>query len=129
MNETEEITQWVTKEENYLRNSVFRLALLATIKQYQDEGIYGYLIGEKLINTTDGKLDGTNAMFYAILRRFEKEKLIVPETRLSSSGPVRKHYRLTPKGERAYQALWQNWMYYYQILENLIQLNGETSWI
>jgi len=121
LTETDEITQWVTKEILNLLNSANRLALLAIIKKHQDEGIYGYLIGEKLIEATQGELDGTKATFYAILRRFEKEKMVEHKLKVSSSGPARKHYHLTPKGERAYQALWQNWIHYYGILENLIE--------
>ena len=121
MTETDEITQWVTKEILNLLNNANRLALLAIIKKHQDEGIYGYLIGEKLIEATNGELDGTKATFYAILRRFEKEKMVEHKLKVSSSGPARKHYYLTLRGERAYQALWQNWIHYYGILENLIE--------
>ena len=121
MTETDEITQWVTKEIINLLNNANRLALLAIIKKYQDEGIYGYLIGEKLIAATQGELDGSKATFYAILRRFEKEQMVESELKVSSSGPARKHYRLTQRGERAYQALWQNWIHYYGILEDLIE--------
>jgi PadR family transcriptional regulator PadR len=121
LKKTDEITQWVAKEIGNLLNSTNRLALLAIISRYQDEGIYGYLIGEKLIEATEGELDATKATFYAILRRFEKEGLISHELRISPSGPARKHYHLTTKGEHAYQALWQNWIHYYGILENLIE--------
>ena len=74
MNETYEISQWVSKEVNNLINSSHRLALLSIIDQSGKEGIYGYKIGEKLVLATDGELDGSKATFYAILRRFEKEK-------------------------------------------------------
>ncbi len=123
MTQTDEITQWVTKEITSLINSANRLALLAIIKQYQDEGIYGYLIGEKLVETTHGELDASKATFYAILRRFEKEGLVEHKLKVSTSGPARKHYHLTSKGEQAYRALWQNWIHYYEILENLIENN------
>ncbi len=121
MNETTEVSQWVAKEINSLVNTSNRLALLAIIKKYQDEGIYGYLIGEKLIQVTEGELDGSKATFYAILRRFEKEGLVSSELKVSSTGPARKHYRLTSRGERAYRALWQNWIHYYGIVERLIE--------
>ncbi len=121
MNETTEVSQWVAKEINSLVNTSNRLALLAIIKKYQDEGIYGYLIGEKLIQVTEGELDGSKATFYAILRRFEKEGLVSSELKVSSTGPARKHYRLTSRGERAYRALWQNWIHYYGILKALLE--------
>lgn len=124
MNETYEISQWVSKEVNNLINSSHRLALLAIIDQSGKEGIYGYKIGEKLVDATDGELDGSKATFYAILRRFEKEKLIKTELKVSTSGPARKYYFLTDKGEHAYNALWQNWVHYFGILKELRNKTG-----
>ena len=120
MSETEDISKWVAKEQEQLANSSLRLALLTIIKQHQDEGIYGYLIGETLFNATDGEMDGTKATFYAILRRLQKDGLIDSNLGESSSGPTRKYYFLTSKGDRAYHALWANWQYYYKLLERLV---------
>lgn len=118
---TKELTKWVKKEIDQLSNSAVRLALLAIINQNQSTGIYGYAIGENLYLITKGELGGTNATFYAILRRLEQDQLVVSELKPSPTGPARKYYRLTTKGERAYQALFENWRYYYDILKNLIE--------
>ena len=122
MSETKDVSSWVAKEQEQLANSSLRLALLAIIKQHQDEGIYGYLIGETLFNATGGEMDGTKATFYAILRRLQRDGLIDSNLGESTSGPARKYYFLTPKGERAYHALWANWEYYYKLLERLVKL-------
>ncbi|MHA1215567.1 MAG: PadR family transcriptional regulator [Candidatus Hodarchaeales archaeon] len=121
MTENDEIMTWLAREINQLSSSSTKLALLTIISKYQEEGLYGYLIGEKLYSATAGELDGTKATFYAILRRLQKEGLV--ETKLGESkiGPRRKYYYLTPLGERAYHALWENWKYYYNLLENLIE--------
>lgn len=118
---TDDLTKWVANEINQLSSSTLRLALLAIIKKYQLTGIYGYAIGEELFSFTEGELDGSKATFYAILRRLEKDQLVSSELQVSPTGPARKYYRLTPKGERAYNALWQNWIHYYGILERLIE--------
>jgi PadR family transcriptional regulator PadR len=124
LSETEEIAIWVDNEIKQLSKSVLRLALLSIIKKNQHEGIHGYLIGEKLYSETEGQLDGTKATFYAILRRLEQDSLIETKIGEQKSGPPRKYYQLSTKGERAYQALWQNWRYFYSILYNLIEDNS-----
>ena len=123
MSHTDDLTKWVAKEINQLSGSTLRLALLAIINRHQSTGIYGYAIGEELFSFTEGELDGTKATFYAILRRLEKDQLVTSELQMSPTGPARKYYRLTPKGERAYNALWQNWIHYYGILHRLIESN------
>ena len=125
MSQTDDLTKWVAKEINQLSGSTLRLALLAIIKRHQSTGIYGYAIGEELFSFTEGEIDGTKATFYAILRRLEKDQLVSSELQVSPTGPTRKYYRLTPKGEKAYNALWQNWIHYYGILQRLIERKME----
>jgi PadR family transcriptional regulator PadR len=124
LKESNEISQWVAKEVNNLILSSHRVALLSIIHQSGEEGIYGYKIGEKLVSATDGELDGSKATFYAILRRFEKEQLIKTELKISTTGPARKYYFLSEKGELAYNALWQNWVHYFGILKALRNKTG-----
>jgi PadR family transcriptional regulator PadR len=125
MSQTDDLASWVGKEIKSLSGSALRLALLAIINKYQNNGIYGYLIGEELYSFTKGELDGTKATFYAILRRLEKDGLVDSELSFSSSGPARKYYRLSPKGIRAYHALWENWKYYFGILDELILIENK----
>ncbi|MFX0014336.1 MAG: PadR family transcriptional regulator [Promethearchaeota archaeon] len=118
----DDLTKWVDKEIKQLEGSALRLVLLAIIERHQATGIYGYNIGEELFSYTEGELDGSKATFYAILRRLEKDGLVKSELQVSpGTGPARKYYRLTSKGKRAYNALWQNWIYYYGILDRLIE--------
>ena len=123
--QSDDLTKWVIKEINQLQGSTYRLALLAIIKKHQSAGIYGYAIGEELFSSTEGELDGSKATFYAILRRLEKDELVSSELRVSPTGPARKYYFLTPKGENGTNALWENWCYYYGILQRLIESNKE----
>lgn len=129
MSNSKDLTNWVAKEIKSLSGSALRLALLAIISEHQSTGVYGYQIGEELYSLTKGELDGTKATFYAILRRLVIDELVVSEVSFSSSGPARKYYRLTPKGELAYNALWENWQYYFRILDELILIEkkGEQN--
>ncbi len=120
MSQSDDLAKWVAKEIKSLSGSALRLALFAIISKHQSTGVYGYQIGEELYSLTKGELDGTKATFYAILRRLEIDELVVSERSFSSSGPARKYYQLSPKGERAYNALWENWQYYFRILDELI---------
>ncbi len=115
-------TEFITKEAEPLKISAIRLAILSIIKQYQNEGIYGYQIGDKLSQVTEGELIGKQAGFYAILRRYVNDGLLETELKPSDSyRPSRKYYYLSSKGERVFNALWQNWIHYYGIVERLIE--------
>ena len=114
--------KFIAKEAEPLKISAIRIAILSIIKQYQNEGIYGYQIGDILSQVTEGELIGKQAGFYAILRRYVNDGLLTTELRASDSyRPSRKFYYLTPKGERVFHALWQNWIHYYGIVERLIE--------
>jgi PadR family transcriptional regulator PadR len=113
---------FIEKEAEHLKISAIRLLLLDIIKKNQEDGIYGYQIGEKLSLLTEGDLIGSQAGFYAILRRYYKEGLLKTELRDSkTSRPTRKYYFLTPKGESVYNALWQNWIHYYGLISRIFQ--------
>ena len=113
---------FIEKEAENLKISAIRLLLLDIIKKKQDDGIYGYQIGEELSLLTEGDLIGSQAGFYAILRRYHQEGLLKTELRPSkSSRPTRKYYFLTSKGESVYNALWQNWIYYYGLISRIMQ--------
>jgi PadR family transcriptional regulator PadR len=110
---------WLKKEIDSLANSSLRLAILAIIKRSGSEGIYGYRIGEELMQATTGGFDASNATFYAILRRLAKDDLITSQMRPSEAGPPRKHYFLTSEGNKALIILYQYWNFHYSTLKKL----------
>ena len=121
-------SQWMEKEIASLSNSSLRLALLSIIRRYQQiGGIYGYKISEKLLESTDGELDASNATFYAILRRLEKDGLINSQVQPSDQGPPRKHYYLTELGDRVLDELYLHWQRHFYFLSQLKEdsLRGE----
>ncbi|OLS16510.1 MAG: hypothetical protein HeimC3_54530 [Candidatus Heimdallarchaeota archaeon LC_3] len=114
--------QWAQKESEQLLSQVYKLALLSIIYENQQVGgIHGYAIGQALYDESEGGLSGSNATYYAILRRMEKDSLLNSEIVESTSGPSRKHYFLTTLGENALNDLWKKWKYYYSLLNDLIK--------
>ena len=114
----EEISNWLRKELDSLEGSSLRIALLTVIKLFQDKGgIYGYKISEKLIEYSQGELDASNATFYAILRRLEKDSLISSQIQPSDAGPNRKHYYLTEDGMEVLNSLYQHWDYHHSVIQ------------
>ena len=115
-----ENSNWLRKEIASLEGSSLRIALLTIIKLYQDKGgIYGYNISEKLAEYTQGEFDASNATFYAILRRLEKDGLIRSQLQPSDAGPNRKHYYLTIDGVEVLNSLYQHWDYHHSVLQLL----------
>ena len=114
-------TQWSQKEGEQLLSSVYKVSLLSIIENYHDQGgIHGYAIGQALYDYSNGGLSGTNATYYSILRRLEKENLLYSRIEDSPTGPPRKHYYLTEDGKSALNTLWKNWKYYYHLLDDMI---------
>ncbi len=125
-----EESTWLHKELDSLKNSSLRLSLLLVIRLYQNTGgVYGYKISEKLLELTQGEFDASNATFYAILRRLEKDRLIFSKVQPSDVGPPRKHYFLTEQGVSVMNTLGLEWDRHYYFLKKLREANtkGENS--
>ena len=120
-----DVRNWIDKERNQLLNSATRLILLAIIDKNSDSGIHGYNIATELESQTRGEISKTTASFYAILRRLVKDELIEYREGDSLKGPPRKYYFLTDQGRDAMKALYQNWVYYSQIIYEFENLTGD----
>ena len=78
--------------------------VLAVIEK---ETVYGYELSEKLQKA--GLKDVSEGTIYPVLLRLQKNKFIVGEMRPSESGPNRKYYSLTDKGEEALEEIRTQW--------------------
>ncbi|MEC0135181.1 MULTISPECIES: PadR family transcriptional regulator [Paenibacillus] len=78
--------------------------LLAII---DEEETYGYEIMEKL--ALSGFVFAKEGSIYPLLLRLEKENFVASTLHPSASGPNRKYYRLTLKGEQQLQLFRGNW--------------------
>ncbi len=80
---------------------------------------YGYEIIQRIEELSDGKLQWTAGTLYPVLHRLETEHLVEAVWRESESGPRRKYYRLTPKGQKALDAEKRQWLDVHAVLLKL----------
>ncbi|NQX47679.1 PadR family transcriptional regulator [Paenibacillus tritici] len=92
--------------------------LLAVIGE---EETYGYEIMEKLASS--GFVFAREGSIYPLLLRLEKEGTIASTQRPSPSGPNRKYYHLTLKGEQQLQLFRENWNELSQSVNNIMDRN------
>ena len=109
--------RFLDKEKDSLLTSANRVALLFIIRDYEKQGgIHGYGISDVLNTQTYGELDGSNAVYYAILRQMRIDGLV---EQFDKPEDARKYYRLTPEGHQVTEKLWQYWELYFTILKGL----------
>jgi len=71
--------------------------------------MYGYEVIERVRTLSDGKINWTANKIYPLLHGFENEALVEASWKPSTSGPARKYYRLTAKGQLALDAERSSW--------------------
>jgi DNA-binding PadR family transcriptional regulator len=109
--------RYIDKERESLLASANRIALLFVIRDFESQGgIHGYGISDVLNSQTFGELDGSNAVYYAILRQMRLDNLI---EQFEKDDDARKYYRLTAEGHEVCDKLWQYWQHYFNILNVL----------
>jgi DNA-binding PadR family transcriptional regulator len=81
---------------------------------------YGYEITKGL--NAMGFSDVVEGTVYAILLRFEKNKLVEVSKRTSDMGPPRKFFTLNDAGREELRKFWERWEY---ISSKINQLKGE----
>ncbi len=90
------LDKWSTQ----LRKGVLELAVLSAL---DGEQRYGYELVKRLVEVPD--LGVTEGTLYPLLSRLRGAELVATRLEESPAGPVRKYYRLTPKGRRALAAM------------------------
>ncbi len=107
------------------RNSMFSQALVAASLQpialtiLSRQEAYGYDIMQRVEELSDGKMAWTAGTLYPLLHRLEAKGLITAIWRPSTSGPRRKYYRITAKGERALADEKRQWLDVHAMLVKL----------
>lgn len=86
-----------------------------------NEELYGYGLSERLASF--GYKDISNGTIYPLLLSLEKKKLIQGEMRESESGPKRKYYTITAKGNAEKNEFIQQWVHLRQTMDRLIEGN------
>lgn len=72
-----------------------------------EKEVYGYELSEKLHEA--GLTMVKEGSIYPLLLRMQKNELIEGTMKPSATGPDRKYYRLTTKGEQALQSFDNSW--------------------
>lgn len=103
-------------QRSQLLKGILEGCILAIIQQ---EPAYGYELSMKLQKF--GLTEVSEGSIYPILLRLQKEKLIISEMRKSESGPNRKYYHLTDKGEEALQSFIEHWISIKHPVENILE--------
>ena len=85
------IENWIVQ----VRKGILEFCILSALKEKE---YYGYTLVKKLVSIPGlGAKEGT---VYALLSRLKQQELVKTRLEESSSGPVRKYYSLTDKGEQ-----------------------------
>ena len=87
-----------------LRKGLLELCILNALR---GKRLYGYDIVKRL-SAIDGLLISEGTV-YPILSRFKAERLVDTTLEESQSGPARKYYQLTPRGERTLREMNRVW--------------------
>ena len=98
MNQKEEIAAGLAME---LRRGTIVLCVLSQLQ----EPMYGYNLGSVL---AEGGVPVETNTLYPLLRRLEKQGLLISSWEMSASKP-RKYYQITELGMEIYQNLKQQW--------------------
>ncbi|MGC1119701.1 MAG: PadR family transcriptional regulator [Candidatus Methanofastidiosia archaeon] len=112
------------KFEKSLISGIISLVLLVIIKKSR-EPLYGYLIWKKMEARKNGKVSLKQGTIYPVLRTLQKEGLLESEIRASDSGPARKYYWITAKGEETLRIWKESWCNAKDFVEKI--LGGETN--
>jgi len=85
-----------------LRRGALVLAVLSQLEKEQ----YGYLLKQQLAKAGLSINEGT---LYPLLRRLEKQQLLLSEWRVENETRPRRYYRISEKGQQVFSALKQEW--------------------
>lgn len=107
--------------EAQVRKGILEFAILLVIKKGEvyASDILKQLAGSKLI-----VVEGT---LYPLLTRLRNHDLVQYNWKESKSGPPRKYYSLTEKGEKALKELKKSWSDLYKSINSLIKNNGKSN--
>ncbi|MBU7039765.1 MAG: PadR family transcriptional regulator [Theionarchaea archaeon] len=120
----EERTERDPKFEKSLISGIISLVLLSIISTSR-EPLYGYLIWKKMETRENGNVTLKQGTIYPVLRMLQKEGLLESKIRASDSGPARRYYWITAKGEATLKIWKESWYSARDFVEKI--LGGETN--
>ena len=97
-----------------LRKGALDLCVLAVLSRGES---YGYEIASTLVAAVSMG-EGT---IYPLMRRMQNDGLVATRIVESSSGPPRNYYRLTPLGQKAFEAHSRDWRSFAGAVDKLLE--------
>ncbi|MFN8220888.1 MAG: helix-turn-helix transcriptional regulator [Fimbriimonadales bacterium] len=97
------------------------LAVLKTDPQH------GYAIVKRIRESSSGAFRLGEGQLYPLLHRLEKTGLIVSEWETPESGPARKLYRLTDRGEEELARCREDWSRFVENVNSVMSVRPEVS--
>ena len=97
-----------------LRKGALDLCVLAVLSRRES---YGYEIASTLVAAV-GMGEGT---IYPLMRRMQKDGLVATHLVESSSGPPRKYYRLTERGQQVFEIYRRDWRSFTGAVDQLLE--------
>ena len=91
-------TQLDKKFQKEINGGITGLVLLGVMQQ-ENQPMYGYQIAKRLDAGKDEKSLFKQGALYPVLRSLEKSGLLSSELVASNSGPARKYYAITSRGQ------------------------------
>lgn len=104
-----------------LRKGILEFAILLIIRKKE---VYASEIIEKLKKTDLIVVEGT---LYPLLSRLKRNEVLEYVWKESKSGPPRKYYKLTKKGEEVLKGLESSWKSLYKSINSLIKENEKSN--
>lgn len=84
---------------------------------------YGYQLIKKVRESSDGKLQWSDAMLYPVLARMQKDRLIKSRWEVLENGRKRKYYKITAAGLKVLQEKKEDWAVVLQMFSRMWDLN------
>ena len=83
------------------------------------EKSYGYKIIQRVKEISGGTLEWSDNMLYPVLRRMEKNGLLLAQWTMSKEGRMRRYYRITELGREDLDSERRQWMSVHKTLSKL----------
>ncbi|KJY48503.1 PadR family transcriptional regulator [Bombilactobacillus mellis] len=111
----------MTKIPTQMLKGILENAILLIIDQGET---YGYALQQQLVQNGFGNIpQGT---IYPLLLKLQHQELIEAHKKSSSTGPDRKYYQITPKGQQQLQVFLPQWQQLQQAMSKLMGNKGES---
>ncbi len=94
---------------------------MALLRLLSERPMYGYEIAQELERRSGGYFTMQEGLLYPALHRLEKAGLLAADWRAGESGPPRKYYHITARGQQVLAASLAEWRLFRDRLTALLE--------